>query len=195
MRKSMCLAFRNAGGFRIIWESARISRNETASTCSSLKYLRWFRDKNVLIYYCQGEYVIQTCWLVWEFFEQANSGFGGFWMKPAGISIPTTLHLGRAAEGDSSRVTALGNEAQQWEAWAPQWAKPRPSLPQTIPLLARLSSDLVIGHWRKFKVVREYIYENMLPCLKSINKCIDKCWCIKSSNKYSTKGIWIISFE
>lgn len=41
----MCLAFRNAGGFRIIWDIASISRNETASTGSSLEYLRWVTDK------------------------------------------------------------------------------------------------------------------------------------------------------
>lgn len=44
MRESVCLAFRNAGGFRAIQESARISRNEIARICSSPRYLRWFPD-------------------------------------------------------------------------------------------------------------------------------------------------------
>lgn len=61
----MCLAFRNAGGFRIIWDIASISRNETASTGSSLEYLRWVTDKKK----SQKEYVIQIYSLVSAFFE------------------------------------------------------------------------------------------------------------------------------
>lgn len=84
MSKSMCLAFRNAGGFRIIWDTARISRNETASTCSSLEYLWWVTDKNVLMYYHQEECVIQIYLLVSAVFEKANLEVGGHLSKAYG---------------------------------------------------------------------------------------------------------------
>lgn len=174
MRKSMCLAFRNAGGFRIIWESARISRNETASTCSSLKYLRWFRDKNVLIYYCQGEYVIQTRSLVWEFLNKLIQALGASEWNLQGYPYPPHCSWAGLQKGIAAGAATLGNEMQQGEAGAPQWATSRPSLPQTSLLLASLNPDLITGHWRKSKIAREYIYiyENVFVCLKSVNKCI-----------------------
>lgn len=54
MRKSMCLAFRNACESRIIQqECAVISGNEMARTCSSTQNQRWFTDKTMLNY-CPG---------------------------------------------------------------------------------------------------------------------------------------------
>lgn len=51
MRKSMCLAFRNACEFRIIQqECAVISRNEAARTCFPTQNQRSFADKTMLIY-------------------------------------------------------------------------------------------------------------------------------------------------
>lgn len=134
MRKSMCLAFRNAGGFRIIWESARISRNETASTCSSLGYLRWFTDKNVLIYCGQGEYVVQIYSPVSRFCEKDILGVGAYRYthhQCNGMQLRMKYSSGKCALSCEHSLYLL---------------------------LANLNSDLFTHHWRKRKIAREYIY-------------------------------------